>query len=103
MVGYVYILECSNGSYYVGSTYDLDLRIEQHQVGEGSNHTKKYLPVKLVYYEEHSCIDEAFYREKQIQGWSRRKKIALINSKEYLLPELSLAYKDLKKTDYNSE
>ena len=59
----------------------------------------KYLPVKLVYYEEHNCIDEAFYREKQVQGWSRRKKIALINSKEFLLPELSLAYKDLKKTD----
>jgi putative endonuclease len=94
MIGYVYILECSNGSYYIGSTYDLDLRLAQHEIGEGSNHTKKYLPVKLVYYEEHSCIDEAFYREKQIQGWSRRKKLALINSDNYKLPELSKAYRD---------
>ena len=78
MKGYMYILECSDGSYYVGSTNNLDLRLEQHQAGEGSNHTKKRLPVKLLYFEEYTRVDEAFFREKQIQGWSRKKKEALM-------------------------
>ena len=72
--GYTYILECSEGSYYTGSTVDMDIRFAKHQNGQGANHTKKRLPVKLVYLEEHQRIDDAFYREKQIQGWSRVKK-----------------------------
>lgn len=76
--GYMYILECSNGVYYTGSTKNLDLRLHEHQSGVGANFTKKHLPVKLVYYEEFQRIDDAFYREKQIQGWSRKKKEALI-------------------------
>jgi len=95
MKGYMYILECSDGSYYTGSTNDLEHRIKQHQNGEGANHTKKRLPVKLVYFEEFSRIDEAFYREKQVQGWSRAKKEALINSEHNKLPKLSMAYRDL--------
>ena len=79
MKGYMYILECSDGSYYTGSTKDLEIRLAQHQAGEGANHTKKRLPVKLVYYEEYQRIDDAFYREKQVQGWSRKKKEAMIN------------------------
>jgi predicted GIY-YIG superfamily endonuclease len=80
MKGYMYILECSDGSYYTGSTNDLERRLAQHQNGEGANHTKKHLPVKLVYFEEFQRIDEAFYREKQVQGWSRKKKEALIKT-----------------------
>tara|TARA_R110002073_G_scaffold128999_3_gene275172 strand:+ start:138714 stop:138938 length:225 start_codon:yes stop_codon:yes gene_type:complete len=72
--GYVYILECSNGSYYTGSTKDITKRINQHKNGLGANHTKKHLPVSLVYLEKFTRIDEAFYREKQIQDWSRKKK-----------------------------
>ena len=79
MKGYMYILLCSDGSYYTGSTNDLERRLAQHQAGEGANHTKKRLPVKLVYFEEYERIDIAFYREKQVQGWSRKKKEALIN------------------------
>ena len=75
----MYILLCADGSYYTGSTIDLDLRLQQHQAGEGANHTRKHLPVNLVYYEEYQRIDEAFFREKQIQGWSRKKKESLIN------------------------
>lgn len=78
-MGYMYILLCSDGSYYVGSTKNLTLRINQHQSGIGANFTKKHLPVKLVYYECFPRIDLAFYREKQIQNWSRKKKEALIN------------------------
>jgi putative endonuclease len=76
--GYLYILECSDGSYYTGSTKDLIKRFAQHMAGEGANHTKKRLPVKLVYFEEYKRIDEAYYREKQIQKWTRKKKEALI-------------------------
>jgi putative endonuclease len=89
MKGYVYILECSNGKYYTGSTKDLQRRLHQHQNGEGANFTKKYLPVKLVYFEEFNRIDEAFYREKQIQGWSRKKKEALINNQHDKIKEFS--------------
>lgn len=95
MTGYTYILECSDGSFYTGSTIDLERRLEQHQIGEGANHTKKHLPVKLVYVEIFPRIDAAFYREKQIQGWGRKKKIALIEGQEGNLPELSLAYRDI--------
>lgn len=89
MVGYMYILECADGSYYTGSTNDLERRLQQHQNGEGANHTRKRLPVKLIYYEVYSRIDHAFYREKQVQGWSRKKKEALINGDENLLHELA--------------
>ena len=94
MKGYMYILECVDGSYYIGSTNNLELRLNQHQNGEGSNHTKKRLPVKLIYYEEFQRIDFAFYREKQVQGWSRKKKDALINNNTKELPFLSIAYRD---------
>jgi len=94
MKGYMYILECADGSYYTGSTIDLDLRLKQHQNGEGANHTKKRLPVELVYYEVYNRIDEAFNREKQIQGWRYEKKKALVENQEAKLPLLSIAYRD---------
>lgn len=78
MKGYMYILLCANGKYYTGSTNNLGRRITEHQNGAGANFTKNNLPVELVYYEEFQRIDEAFYREKQVQGWSHKKKEALI-------------------------
>lgn len=96
MKAYTYILECSDGTYYTGSTKDLELRLQQHQNGQGANHTKKRLPVKLVYVEEFQRIGEAFYREKQIQGWSRKKKEALIEGNQNILPKLAIAYRDKK-------
>ncbi len=77
----MYILECADASFYVGSAQNLPLRFIQHMNGEGSNHTKKRLPVKLVYCEFYGRIDYAFAREKQVQGWSRKKKIALIEGR----------------------
>ena len=91
----MYILECSDGSYYTGSTNNLNQRMLQHQSGEGANHTRKRLPVKLIYYEAYDLVCDAFYREKQVQGWSRKKKEALINGNEKLLPKLALAYRDI--------
>ncbi len=92
MKGYVYILKCSDGSYYTGSTNNLEIRLWEHQNGLGSEHTKKHLPVELIYSEEYERIDQAFYREKEIQGWSRKKKEALINGHFDKLPELSKSY-----------
>ena len=93
MKAYMYILKCSDGSFYTGSTKFLEKRIAQHQAGEGANHTSKYLPVELVYYEEYSRIDWAFNREKQVQGWSRKKKTALIEGRLENLPELAKPYR----------
>jgi putative endonuclease len=80
-LGYMYILECVDGSYYTGSTTNIDIRVTQHQTGQGANYTKKRLPVTLVYSEEYERIDEAFYREKQVQGWNHEKKKALIEGR----------------------
>ena len=89
ITGWMYMLECSDGTFYTGSTNNLTLRLHQHQVGEGANYTKKRLPVKLVYSEEFERIDDAFYREKQVQGWNRKKKEALMRGDTELLKELS--------------
>ncbi len=89
MRGYLYILLCKNNSYYTGSTINLDLRLQQHFEGKGANYTKKHPPIKLVYYEEFERIEDAFYREKQIQGWRREKKEALINKLSHDLKELA--------------
>jgi len=103
MKGFVYILRCADGSYYTGSTTDLELRLRQHQNGEGANFTKKRLPVELVYFEEFQRIDEAFYREKQIQGWSRKKKEALIHNFPELLNKLAECKNESHSKNYKKE
>lgn len=99
MKGFMYILKCSNGKYYTGSTKDLDRRLKQHQSREGARFTQKHLPVELVYFEEFQRIDQAFYREKQVQGWSRKKKEALINGEFDKLPGLSKNYSEYPSTN----
>jgi len=78
MTGYMYILLCSDGTYYVGSTKNLNRRLHQHMSGKGAKHTQKRLPVILVYFEIYEHVHLAYPREKQIQNWSHRKKTALI-------------------------
>lgn len=91
----MYILVCANGGLYVGSTHSIDKRIAEHNAGEGSNYTKKNLPVKLVLLEKHTSISSAFRREQQIKKWTRKKKIALIEKNEAEL--INLAKKIFKK------
>jgi putative endonuclease len=86
---HVYILRCSDGSYYVGSTKNLENRLWQHSTGAGAKYTSTRLPVELVFAEAYDRIDEAYEREKQIQGWSRIKREALINNELNDLPRLS--------------
>ncbi|WP_082885623.1 MULTISPECIES: GIY-YIG nuclease family protein [Methylomonas] len=86
---YRHILQCSDGSYYSGSTWDLERRLWEHQNGLGAKHTATRLPVQLVYCEMCERIEDAYIREKQIQGWSRNKKQALMAGDSNLLHRLA--------------
>jgi putative endonuclease len=85
----MYILECADGSYYVGSTTNLERRLWEHQEGIGSKYTSTRLPVKLVFAAEFESIKEAYFWEKRVQGWSRAKRQALIRGEVELLPGLA--------------
>ena len=85
----MYILECADGSYYVGSTRNLEQRVYQHQQGFGAKYTSNRLPVKLIYGEEYDRVADAYAREKKVQGWRRAKREALINGDPELLPALA--------------
>ncbi|WP_374246989.1 GIY-YIG nuclease family protein [Gordonia sp. ABSL49_1] len=65
MIGYLYILECADGTLYVGSTRNIELRFEQHQSGRGSRYTSSRLPVRLVYLLECPSVAEAYALEKR--------------------------------------
>lgn len=89
----VYILQCSDGSYYTGVTNDLERRYFEHQEGliDGCyTHNKR--PVKLMHVEESSDIVAAISREKQIKGWTKKKKEALIAGDYKKLVELSRSH-----------
>jgi putative endonuclease len=77
----------------------MDVRLAQHQEGEGANYTKKRRPIKLLITEEYDRIDEAFFKEKQIKNWSRKKKLALING---TFEELNALARCLNKTHYSN-
>lgn len=88
-MAWTYILECSDGSFYVGSTRSLDLRLEQHHLGMGSEYTRRRLPVKLAWAAEFEHIGAAFAFEKQVQRWGRAKRQALIEGRLEDLPRLA--------------
>lgn len=91
MKAWLYILSCADGSYYTGSTKNLSSRIAQHEAGEGCAYTSSRLPVKLVYSQDFPSEHQAFLRERQVKGWSRAKKEALIRGDFEALVELSKA------------
>ena len=86
---YMCILKCADESFYVGSTRHLEQRLEQHAAGAVRSYTSTRLPVTLVYAEEFDHIHDAFAREKQVQGWNRAKRMALIDGRITDLPDLS--------------
>jgi len=88
---WTYILECADGSFYVGSTTDLDRRVGEHNDGLGAAYTRRpgRRPVKLVWAADFYRKDEAFAFEKRVQGWTRKKKLALIDNRWDLLPALA--------------
>lgn len=76
---YVYIIECKDGTYYTGCTWNVEDRLEQHISGLGSKYTSKHGVKCLAYYEEHDDLECALAREKQIKDWSQKKKMKLIS------------------------
>lgn len=76
---YVYILECGDGSYYTGCTWNTDARLEQHILGLGSKYTRNRGVRGLVYREEYDDLETARYRERQLKDWSPAKKQKLIS------------------------
>ena len=95
---WVYILQCSDGSYYTGHTDDLEVRLAAHKQKAFRCYTSTRLPVKLVFCDDFPTRDDAFYRERQIKGWSRRKKLALINGDWNKLQEYSRSEKNHPST-----
>ena len=86
---WVYILECSDGTYYTGCTTNLDQRIYQHKTGYFDGYTSKRQPVTLLWYEVFHRLDDAINAERQIKGWSRKKKEALMRGDFEWLHELA--------------
>ena len=86
---FVYIVECKDGSYYTGVTSELAKRINEHNLGFYSGYTSSRLPVKLVYSNRFTNVNDAINAEKQIKVWSRAKKEALIIGDYDLLKLLS--------------
>ncbi len=86
---FFYILKCSDGSYYVGLTTNLENRVKTHNQGKGPTYTAKRRPVQLVYHERFNNLDDAVRREGQVKKWSRAKKEALIRGEMETLQKLS--------------
>jgi predicted GIY-YIG superfamily endonuclease len=85
----IYILKCSDGTYYTGLTKELDARVQEHQTGaHPESYTFSRRPVELVWSEIVETYQEAFRWEQQIKGWSRAKKEALIRGDIYGIHEI---------------
>jgi putative endonuclease len=87
---YIYMLRCADGSYYVGSArLGLERRLSEHSNGTYGGYTSKRLPVELVWSQHFPDITDAIAVERQIKGWSRAKKEALIRSDYRAIQELA--------------
>src|SRR5258705_9189415 len=95
---YVYIMTNRSGTLYIGVTNDLVRRVHEHKAKYVDGFTKKYNLTQLVYYEVGEDIREAIAREKQLKGWRRSKKVALINSSNPKWNDLGEAWFDTAGT-----
>lgn len=90
MGAWLYILLCADGSYYVGSTRDtLGRRTAEHQAGTFGGYTLRRRPVRLVFSQHFDRIEDAIAGERQVKGWRREKKEALIRGDYSALPDLA--------------
>jgi putative endonuclease len=93
MGAYLYILLYADGSYYAGITRDsLEKRIAEHQAGTFGGYTSRRRPVKLVFQQYFERVEDAIAAERQVKGWRREKKEALIRGDFAALPALALSY-----------
>lgn len=81
-VYYIYILLCKDGSYYTGSTNDVDKRFKDHLEGHGARYTKSHKPIKVIYQEEFPSKSLALKREVEIKKLSKKMKITLVKERE---------------------
>ncbi len=89
-MAWTYILSCSDGSYYVGSTVDLERRLWEHNSPDmGATYTRRRQPVRLAWAAEFDSVAAAFLFEKRVQGWGRKKREALIRGEYAELVALS--------------
>jgi len=87
---YVYIIECKDRSYYTGITNDIERRLWEHNTGyDSKSYTFTRRPVELKYYEHFHDVRNAIAREKQIKGWSRKKKEALFENNWEKIKEIA--------------
>jgi len=101
---FVYILKCSDQSYYTGVTNDIERRIAEHSEGlDEKSYTYKRRPIQLVYCETFIDINQAISFEKQIKGWSRKKKEALIEQNVDKLKESSICKNNTSHIYFNKE
>ena len=91
---HTYIVECKDWSYYIGVYYDIERRLWEHNTGYDENsYSFSRRPVELKYFEIFTDVNQAIVREKQLKGWSRKKKQALIARNPDKLKELSKSKK----------
>lgn len=76
---FVYILLCSDNSFYTGVSNNPQKRFLDHKNGKGGRYTRSHKPVKLIFQEPQSSKEQALRRERQIKGWSREKKIKVLD------------------------
>ena len=91
---FTYMLRCSDGTYYVGHTDDIDKRLDEHRAGKGCRYTRSRIPVALVWHERFHTREEAKAAEVKVKAWSKAKKEALVSGHFDVLP--LLADHDLK-------
>lgn len=97
----VYILKCNDGTYYTGITNDIDRRMYEHNNGINSKcYTFKRRPLSLVFCENFPDVNQAIEFEKQVKGWSRKKKEAIINDNWEELKELSICKNETNYKNY---
>jgi putative endonuclease len=90
MSAYLYILRCADNSYYIGTTVSsLDIRIAEHQAGAYDGYTALRRPVEMVFHQHFDRLDDAAAAERQVKGWRRDKKEALIRGDFSALPHLA--------------
>ena len=98
---YLYLIECSDKSYYLGVTNDLSRRIKEHQDGININcYTFKRRPIKLEHYLEYNTMSEAIYDEKKLKKWSRAKKVAYFKKQWTKLHKLARCLNNSSYTNY---
>ncbi len=90
MGAYLYLLRCADGSYYVGTTVgSLEKRVAEHQAGVFDGYTARRRPVALAFHQEFDRLEDAAAAERQVKGWRREKKEALIRGDFAALPSLA--------------